>query len=89
MGEGVAVVVAEDRYAAHDVLEHVEVDYEPLLAAVDVEAALEAGAALVHEEYGTNECYTWPLSVGDVGGGRHRHLPARLGARDRVVPDRG
>jgi aerobic carbon-monoxide dehydrogenase large subunit len=72
MGEGVAVVVAEDRYAAHDALEHVKVDYEPLPVAVDVEAALEAGAALVHEEYGTNECYTWPLSVGDVDGAFER-----------------
>ncbi len=68
MGEAVAVVVAGDRYAAHDALEHVEVDYEPLPAAVDVEAALEEGAPLVHKEYGTNECYTWPLSVGDVDG---------------------
>ncbi len=66
MGEAVAVVVAQDRYTAQDALEHIEIDYEPLGAAVDVEAALQERSPLVHEEYGTNECYTWPLSVGDV-----------------------
>src|SRR5215210_4042422 len=66
VGEGVAVVVAEDRYKAQDALEHIEVDYEPLAAVVDVEAALEDGPPLAHEEFGTNECYTWPLATGDI-----------------------
>jgi aerobic carbon-monoxide dehydrogenase large subunit len=66
VGEGVAVVVAEDRYKAQDALEHIEVDYEPLAAVVDVEAALEDGSPLAHEEFGTNECYTWPLATGDI-----------------------
>ena len=65
-GEGVAVVVATDRYRAQDALEHIDIDYEPMEVVVDVEAALEDGAPLVHEEFGTNECYTWPLAVGDV-----------------------
>ena len=30
VGDGVAVVVAENRYAAHDALEAIEVDYEPV-----------------------------------------------------------
>src|SRR5918993_47356 len=66
VGEGVAVVVAEDRYKAQDALEHIEVDYELLPAVVDVEAALEDGSPLAHEEFGTNECYTWPLGTGDI-----------------------
>ena len=66
VGEGVAVVVAEDRYKAQDALEHIEVDYEPLPAVVDVEAALEDGSPLAHRELGTNECYTWPLATGDI-----------------------
>jgi carbon-monoxide dehydrogenase large subunit len=65
-GDGVAVVVATDRYEARDALEFVEVDYEPLDAVVDVEAALEEGAPLVHEHLGTNECYVWTLGTGDV-----------------------
>jgi carbon-monoxide dehydrogenase large subunit len=65
-GDGVAVVVATDRYRAQDALEFIEVDYEPLPAVVDVEAALEDGAPLVHEEFGTNECYKWTLGTGDI-----------------------
>jgi aerobic carbon-monoxide dehydrogenase large subunit len=65
-GDGVAVVVATDRYAAADALEFIDVDYEVLPAVVAIEAALEEGAPLVHEELGTNECYVWPLGTGDV-----------------------
>ena len=66
VGEGVAVVVAEDRYRAQDALEHIDVDYEPLPAVVDVEEALKDGSPLAHEELGTNECYVWPLGTGDI-----------------------
>jgi len=65
-GDGVAVVVAESRGAAADAAEVVEVDYEPLPTVVDVEAALAPGAPLVHEEFGTNRCYTWTNTNGDV-----------------------
>ena len=65
-GDGVAVVVAETRAQAADAAEMVEVEYEPLPVAVDMEAALESGAPLVHEEFGTNKSYTWTLTNGDV-----------------------
>jgi aerobic carbon-monoxide dehydrogenase large subunit len=65
-GEPVAVVLATDRYKAQDALEFIEVDYEPMAAATDIERALEDGAPLVHEEFGTNECYLWPLATGDI-----------------------
>ncbi|BBL80370.1 carbon-monoxide dehydrogenase large subunit [Rubrobacter xylanophilus] len=66
LGDPVAVVVAEDRYAAKDALEFVEVDYEPLDVVTDMQEALKEGAPLVHEELGTNECYTWPMQNGDI-----------------------
>jgi len=66
VGDGVALVVAESRAAAQDAAELVVVDYEPLPAVVDPEAALADGAPLVHDEFGTNRCYTWPLVGGDV-----------------------
>jgi carbon-monoxide dehydrogenase large subunit len=65
-GDGVAVVVAESRGAAMDGAEVVEVDYEPLPAVTDVEAALEEGAPLVHDGFGTNHSYTWANAIGDV-----------------------
>ena len=61
MGDAVAVVVASDRYAAQDALEFIEIDYEPLGVVTNMEAALEEDSPLVHEELGTNQCYTWEL----------------------------
>jgi carbon-monoxide dehydrogenase large subunit len=65
-GDGVAVVVAESRAAAKDAAEAVEVEYEPIDPVVNMEAALADGAPLVHEEFGTNKCYTWTLNNGDA-----------------------
>ncbi|MCC7103967.1 MAG: molybdopterin-dependent oxidoreductase [Chloroflexi bacterium] len=50
VGEAIAVVVAENRYAAQDGAAAVVVDYDPLPPVVDPEAAMEPGAPLVYEE---------------------------------------
>lgn len=54
VGEAVAVVVAHDQYRALDAAELIEIDYEPLEAVTDPEKALEPGAPLLHEEFGSN-----------------------------------
>ncbi|HEY8472059.1 MAG TPA: xanthine dehydrogenase family protein molybdopterin-binding subunit [Natronosporangium sp.] len=69
VGEPVAVVVARDRASAIDALELIDVDYEPLPAVLDMEAALAEGAPLVHAEAGTNKCYTWVFDSADAGTG--------------------
>jgi aerobic carbon-monoxide dehydrogenase large subunit len=66
VGDGVAVVVAESREAARDATELVRVDYDPLPAVIDPEAALADGAPVVHEEFGTNQCYVWELAAGEL-----------------------
>ncbi|MDQ2983123.1 MAG: xanthine dehydrogenase family protein molybdopterin-binding subunit [Actinomycetota bacterium] len=65
-GDGVAVVVAESREAAQDAAELVEVEYEPLPVVTEAEQALADDAPLVHDEFGTNRCYTWELAAGEV-----------------------
>ena len=65
VGDAVAVVVASSRYAAADALEAVEVDYEPLPAVLDMEAALAEGSTLVHDDIGTNLCFTYDEEHGD------------------------
>jgi len=65
-GDAVAVIAATSRGAAADAAELVEVEYEPLPAVVDPEAALVEGAPLVHDQFGTNACYTWKLEAGEV-----------------------
>jgi aerobic carbon-monoxide dehydrogenase large subunit len=54
VGEAVAVVVGETKAAAVDAVELVEVDYDPLPAVVDMEAALEPDAELQFPQLGTN-----------------------------------
>ncbi len=49
VGEAVAIVLADDRYAARDAADLVEVEYEPLPAAASMRAALAEGAPLVHD----------------------------------------
>ncbi len=54
VGEPVALVIAESRYIAEDAAEEVWVDYEPLPPVVDMEQALTAESAVIHEEIGSN-----------------------------------
>ncbi len=54
VGEAVAMVVAESEAAAVDAIESVDVDYEELPVAVDMEDALAAGAELQFPELGSN-----------------------------------
>ena len=65
VGDCVAVVLATERYLAADAAEAVVVDYEPLPAVIDMEAALSDGADLVHSSAGTNRCYTKHYACGD------------------------
>ena len=64
-GDGVAVVVAESRVLAKDAAELVEVDWEPLPAVTDPLAAMEDGAPLVHDDFGTNVSSVWGFEKGD------------------------
>ena len=66
VGIPVAAVIADERSAAFDAAALVDVEYEPLDGVADPEAALADGAPLLYPEFGTNACYTLPLSRGDV-----------------------
>ena len=68
-GEPVVAVVAETRYGASDAAALVEIDYEPLDAVVDLEAALEPGSTKVHDDYESNEAFKWGIAGGDVEAG--------------------
>ncbi|HME94949.1 MAG TPA: xanthine dehydrogenase family protein molybdopterin-binding subunit [Methylomirabilota bacterium] len=66
VGEPVAVVIADDVYRAYDALDLIRVEYDPLPALVDVEAALAPGAPILHEAIGSNVVAEWRQQVGDV-----------------------
>ncbi|WP_328778726.1 xanthine dehydrogenase family protein molybdopterin-binding subunit [Streptomyces canus] len=89
-GDPVAVVVARDRYAAADALEAIEVDYAPLPPVLDLEAALEPEAPLVHSDKGTNRCYDWPLRTGEDFAGVRQRADVTLKRRyhqQRLIPN--
>src|SRR5439155_12191129 len=67
VGEPVALVVADDRYAAEDAAARVVVDYAPLDAVVDPRGAL-ADRVLVHEASGTNVATRYRVARGDADG---------------------
>src|ERR687898_432032 len=101
-GEPVAVVVATDRYKAQDAVEYIEVDYEPMEVVTDLEEAMAEGSPLAHEDFGTNEAYTWDLATGDIDEAfskaditvkghylQPRLIPNAIETRGVVAPDVG
>ena len=65
VGEPVALVVAESRYLAEDAAELVAIDYEPLPAVIDPQAAREKSAPLLHPDAKTNEISVRKFTYGD------------------------
>jgi carbon-monoxide dehydrogenase large subunit len=57
VGEQVAVVVAETAYIAQDAIELVQVEYDPLPAAAELESAHRPGAPLVHDHIARNAIF--------------------------------
>ena len=66
VGQAVAIVLGDDKYAVVDAAEQVIVDYEPLPVVIDPEKALQDGSPLVHEELGTNATHEWSIGGGDM-----------------------
>jgi carbon-monoxide dehydrogenase large subunit len=54
VGQLVAVVVAHNRYLAHDALEQIDVEYQPLPAIIDLWDAAQAGTIPIYEIFGSN-----------------------------------
>ncbi|MCP3855237.1 MAG: xanthine dehydrogenase family protein molybdopterin-binding subunit [Actinomycetia bacterium] len=65
VGDIVAAVVATGRAQAEDAGEAVLVDYDPLPAIVDMQAALEDGAPLLFEDHGSNLVFETAIGEGD------------------------
>jgi carbon-monoxide dehydrogenase large subunit len=86
VGEPIAFVVATSRYLAEDAADAIDVDYEPLPAVTNLEAAVAPGSPLVHEDIGTNVCAEYTQRVGepDAAFARAPHV-----FRERLYMDRG
>jgi carbon-monoxide dehydrogenase large subunit len=66
VGEAVAMVVADSPARAEDAVAAIAAEWEPLPAAVDMLAAAESGAPLVHDAWGTNVAVGFGHGIGDV-----------------------
>lgn len=85
VGDPVAVVVTETSYQAHDALDLIDVDYEPLPAVVDPEKASRAGAPQVHADIANNQAFHWVVAGGDVDAA---FRSAEVVVKDRIVQQR-
>lgn len=85
VGDAVAVVVAETRHEAHDALDLIEVDYEPLPVVTNPEQASRDAAPLVHDGIARNQAFHWTVSGGDVDAA---FAKADIIVSDRIVQQR-
>ena len=85
-GQPVAIVLATSRAIAEDAVERIEVEWEPLDALADPEAALEPSAPLLHPELGSNLAFEHTIEGGvPPAGGRTLQRTLRF-ARHTGVP---
>jgi carbon-monoxide dehydrogenase large subunit len=76
VGQPIAVVVAENKYAARDAVDLIQVEYEELPVVLDEEKAAKGGP-VIHEKFGTNIAYTLTAGEGDI--------EAALKSADKIV----
>lgn len=80
VGEGVAAVVAEDRYTARDALDLIRVEYEPLPVVSDPEKALAPGSPVIHSE--------WPDNIAFRAAQKHGNLTKAFKGAHKIVRQR-
>ena len=76
VGEAVAAVLADTDYAAHDGVEAVVVDWQPLPAVTDIFKAMEPGAPQLHADAPRNIEHENRITAGDPDAafGKARHV---------------
>ena len=80
MGEPVAAVVAKTKYIAHDAVELIEVEYEPLPVIASIEDAVKKDAERIYPELDSNEIVTDHFEFGN--------LKDAFQKADKIVKDR-
>src|ERR1051325_136161 len=76
VGHPIAAVVATDKYAARDAVDHVGVEYEELPAVISVIDGVPT-SPVIHEHFGDNIAYKLTSGEGDID--------AAMKAADRIV----
>ena len=87
-GEAVAMVVAVDAATARDAADLVDVEYDPLPAVINPEAALAADAPQIHDDIPHNQAFKWSL-VGGATDDALAHAEVRISQtliNQRLIP---
>jgi carbon-monoxide dehydrogenase large subunit len=87
-GEAIAIAVAETAAAAEDLVQLIEVDYEPLPAIVDMKRALDPGAPRVHDHWPDNLFCETRFDYGDFDAAikTAKHVVTREYRMNRQTP---
>lgn len=86
VGDGIALVIAEDRYTARDALDLIDVEYEPLPAVVDAKKATEPGAPQIFENAPNNVVFEW--DCGDKAKADAALASAEVVVHEQIVNQR-
>jgi len=87
VGDGVAIVVAENRYQAQDGADAVRVEYETLPSVVNPEEATRAGAPQLFDDVPNNIAFRWIASSGDDAVNK-AFQDADIVVKERIVQQR-
>ena len=91
VGDAVAIVIAESQEEAVDAAEAVVVDYEELPCVINASKAVQAGAALVHDDVPNNICFDWalgnPIAEVDEAMNAASHVTTLEFINQRLVPN--
>jgi carbon-monoxide dehydrogenase large subunit len=90
VGDHVAVIIADTYAQAKDAAEKVVVDYTPLPAVVDMEAAVKKGAPVIHDVASDNTVYNWHLgdkAATDAAFAKAKHVTKLDIVNNRLVPN--
>ena len=85
-GQEVAFVVAEDRYAARDALELIDVEYDPLDPVIDARKALDPDAPVIRTDLDgktDNHCFDW--ETGDAAATEAVFAKADVVVKQEIV----
>jgi aerobic carbon-monoxide dehydrogenase large subunit len=88
-GQPVAAVVAEERYAAFDALDAIDVEYERLDAAPQLDDAASSDAPLIHDSVPGNVAFEWDTGDREKTEevfSRAAHSVSLAPANNRVIP---
>ncbi len=91
VGDGIALVVATDKYLACDAAEEIKINWEVLPSVTNAMEAMKPGAPIVHAEYADNRAFDWqignPKEEVDAAMASAHHITKLDFVNNRLAPN--